>query len=636
MRLASTAHVVIRKRVALFFVLFTMLLSGLGLRLVYLQGYQNEWLTERAEDQRIRLIPVEAKRGTIYDRNGKILAESVSALSVYAIPAEVENITESAAALAAVLNLDAEKIAKKLARRQSFVWLARRVDTETADAVRALRLAGVDVSEESRRTYPNGQVGAHILGFVGADNQGLDGIELTMNRYLLGTGGGVVAEYDASGKEIPYAPYRYEKPTVGQDVYLTLDLVLQQLAERELARVVEETGAKGGSILLMDPRSGEVLAMANRPTYDPNQFGEYPASSWRNIGVTNTYEPGSTFKVLTTAAALNEGVVTVDDRFFDGGDIEVQGRRIHCWKHGGHGSVSFREVVEGSCNVGFVGVGLRLGAERFYPYLRLFGLGCATGISLPGEATGIMIPEAKAVPINLATMAMGQSIAVTPIQLLSAVSAAINGGIWHEPRIVREVRDASGGVVESFASGEGRRVIREEVSAVVRELLEGVVANGTGKNGALEGYRVGGKTGTAQKVGAGGYMQGKYIASFVGFLPADAPELAMLVVIDEPTGMYYGGQIAAPVFPALMKDAVDYYKIARTEVSEKEEVVSLVDVPDVVGREMNDGMRLLAEAELTAECIGEGIITAQVPSMASQVPKGTKVLLYLKSSRKNE
>lgn len=516
MRLASTAHVVIRKRVALFFVLFTMLLSGLGLRLVYLQGYQNEWLTERAEDQRIRLIPVEAKRGTIYDRNGKILAESVSALSVYAIPAEVENITESAAALAAVLNLDAEKIAKKLARRQSFVWLARRVDAETADAVRALRLAGVDVSEESRRTYPNGQVGAHILGFVGADNQGLDGIELTMNRYLLGTGGGVVAEYDASGKEIPYAPYRYEKPTVGQDVYLTLDLVLQQLAERELARVVEETGAKGGSILLMDPRSGEVLAMANRPTYDPNQFGEYPASSWRNIGVTNTYEPGSTFKVLTTAAALNEGVVTVDDRFFDGGDIEVQGRRIHCWKHGGHGSVSFREVVEGSCNVGFVGVGLRLGAERFYPYLRSFGLGCATGISLPGEATGIMIPEAKAVPINLATMAMGQSIAVTPIQLLSAVSAAINGGIWHEPRIVREVRDASGGVVESFASGEGRRVIREEVSAVVRELLEGVVANGTGKNGALEGYRVGGKTGTAQKVGAGGYMQGKYIASFVG------------------------------------------------------------------------------------------------------------------------
>ena len=636
MLLASTAHVVIRKRVALFFVLFAVLLMGLGFRLVYLQGYQNEWLAKRAEDQRVRLIPVEAKRGTIYDRNGKILAESVSALSVYAIPAEVENVSETAAALAAVLNLDAEKIEKKLARRQSFVWLARRIDTKTADAVRALRLVGVDVSEESRRTYPNGQVGAHILGFVGADNQGLDGIELMMDRYLLGTGGGVVAEYDASGKEIPYAPYRYEMPTVGQDVYLTIDLVLQQLAERELLRAVEETGAKGGTVLLMDPRSGEVLAMANRPTYDPNQFGEYPASSWRNIGVTNTYEPGSTFKVLTTAAALNEGVVTVNDRFFDGGDIEVQGRRIHCWKHGGHGSVSFREVVEGSCNVGFVGVGLRLGAERFYPYLKAFGLGHATGISLPGEAVGIMIPEEKAVPLNLATMAMGQSIAVTPIQLLAAVSAAINGGVWHEPRIVKEVRNANGDVTESFATGEGRRVIREEVSAVVRELLAGVVANGTGKNGALDGYRVGGKTGTAQKVGAGGYMQGKYIASFVGFLPADAPELAMLVVIDEPTGMYYGGQIAAPVFPALMKDAVDYCNIARTEAGEATESAELVEVPDVVGREANDGMRLLREVELVPECIGEGVVTAQVPPMGSRVMKGTKVLLYLGTSQKDE
>lgn len=636
MRLASTAHVVIRKRVALFFILFMLCLAGLGLRLMYLQGYQNEWLTERAQDQRIRLIPVEAKRGTIYDRNGKVLAESVSALSVYAIPAEVENVRETAAALAAVLNLDVEKIEKKLARRQSFVWLARRVDPTVADAVRALRLSGIDVSEESRRTYPNEEAGAHILGFVGADNQGLDGIELMMDKYLFGTGGGVVAEYDASGKEIPYAPYRYEKPTEGQDVYLTLDLVLQQLAERELARVVEETGAKGGSILLMDPRSGEVLAMANRPTYDPNQFGEYPASSWRNIGVTNAYEPGSTFKVLTTAAALNEGVVTVDDRFFDGGDIEVQGRRIHCWKHGGHGGVSFREVVEGSCNVGFVGVGLRLGAERFYSYLKSFGLGRATGILLPGEAGGIMIPEAKAVPLNLATMAMGQSIAVTPIQLLAAVSAAINGGVWHEPRIIREVRDASGAVVESFALDEGRRVIREEVSAVVRELLAGVVANGTGKNGALEGYRVGGKTGTAQKVGAGGYMQGKYIASFVGFLPADAPELAMLVVIDEPSGMYYGGQVAAPVFPALMKDAVDYCKIARTEISETDEEAELIEVPDVVGREMADGVRLLRECALMPECIGEGAVVTQVPPTGSRVIKGTKVLLYLGSSRKDE
>ena len=468
------------------------------------------------------------------------------------------------------------------------------------------------------------------------DNQGLDGIELMMNAELSGMGGNVAAEYDAGGREIPYAPYRYDKPTAGKDVYLTIDLVLQQIAEKELSCVVEETGAKGGSILMMHPQTGEILAMANQPTYDPNSFGEYDAAVWRNIGVANAYEPGSTFKVLTMAAALNEGVVTPEDRFFDGGDIEVQGRRIHCWKHGGHGSVSFREVVEGSCNVGFVGVGLRLGAERFYPYLRSFGLGSPTSVGLPGEAGGIIIPQAKAVPLNIATMAMGQSIAVTPIQLLAAVSATVNGGVWHAPRIVREVRDQSGNVVKAFAGDTGRRVIREEVSQVVRTLLEGVVANGTGKNGALVGYRVGGKTGTAQKVGAGGYMQGKYIASFVGFLPADAPEIAMLVVIDEPTGMYYGGQIAAPVFPAVMQDAVEYLKIAPTETDEENTQEELVSVPDVTGCGAEDASRILAKFGLTADCIGEGIVGIQVPPAGSHVSGGTKVLLYLQSDSRQE
>lgn len=636
MLLASTAHVVVRKRVALFFLLFMFLLSGLGARLVYLQGHQSEWLAERAEKQRVRLIPVEAKRGTIYDRNGKVMAESVSALSVYAIPSEVEDEGKTAAELAAVLHLDADKIEAKLRRRQAFVWLARRIDAETAAEVRALRLAGVGVSEESKRTYPNGQGAAHVLGFSGMDNQGLNGIELMMNAELSGLGGNVAAEYDAGGREIPYAPYRYEKPTAGNDVYLTIDLVLQQIAEKELARVVEETGAKGGSILMMRPQTGEILAVANQPTYDPNSFGEYDAAVWRNIGVSNAYEPGSTFKILTMAAALNEGVVTPEDRFFDGGDIEVQGRRIHCWKHGGHGSVSFREVVEGSCNVGFVGVGLRLGSERFYPYLRSFGLGSPTGVGLPGEAGGIIIPQAKAVPLNIATMAMGQSIAVTPIQLLAAVSAAVNGGVWHVPRIVREVRDQGGNVVRSFEGDAGRRVIREEVSQVVRTLLEGVVANGTGKNGALVGYRVGGKTGTAQKVGAGGYMQGKYIASFVGFLPADAPEIAMLVVIDEPTGMYYGGQIAAPVFPAVMQDVVEYLKIAPTEAGDEPAQEEIVGVPDVAGCGAEDAVQILEKVGLTADCIGEGTVGAQIPPAGSRERRGTKVLLYLQADRIRE
>lgn len=626
--MASTAHVVIRRRVALFFLLLTILIGGLTVRLLYLQGYQNEHLAQQAEKQRTRLIPVEAKRGTIYDRNGVILAESISALSVYAIPAEIEDKAAAADKLAAILGADKEKIAEKLARHQAFVWVARRVDEADAEAVRALRMEGVGVSEESKRTYPYGSDGAHILGFAGADGQGLDGIELTMNRCLTGTGGHVAAEYDAGGHEIPYAQYRYEKPTAGEDVYLTIDMVLQQLAERELTRVIGQTRAKGGSILLMEPNTGEILAMANRPTYDPNRFGEYDASVWRNIAVANTYEPGSTFKVLTMAAALEERAVTVQDRFFDGGQIEVQGRHIHCWKHGGHGDVSFREVVEGSCNVGFVSVGLRLGAERFYPYLTAFGLGTATGIRLPGEAGGIVIPQRKAVPLNLATMAMGQSIAVTPLQLIAAVSAAVNGGTWHTPRIVREIRDGNGVVTASCDTEKSRQVISERTSQQVRELLEGVVANGTGKNGMLVGYRVGGKTGTAQKVGDGGYMAGKYVASFVGFMPADAPKIVMLVVIDEPVGMYYGGQIAAPVFPALMKDAAEYLGLERVREEAVIEDEATVEVADVVGVSAIEAERILTASGLAAMAYGEGRVTMQVPPAGSRVAERTSVILY--------
>lgn len=625
--MASTAHVVIRRRVALFFLLFSVILSSLGLRLFYLQGCQNEWLTERAEEQRVRLIPVEAKRGTIYDRHGRILAESVSALSVYAIPAEVTDAEKTALQLAKVLDVEANQLEDKLRRRQAFVWLARRIDESMASQVRELQLVGVGISEESQRTYPNGTAGAHILGFSGADNQGLDGIELTMNQYLAGAGGHVVAEYDAGGRAIPSASYRYERPRAGQDVYLTVDWVLQELAERELTRAVEMTQAKGGSLLLMNPNTGEILAMANRPTYDPNQFGKYDTSLWRNVAVANTYEPGSTFKVLTMAAALEEKVVTEQDCFFDGGDIEVQGRKIHCWKHGGHGSVSFREVVEGSCNVGFVSVGLRLGAERFYPYLRAFGLGRSTGIGLPGEADGILIPEKRAVALNIATMAMGQSIAVTPLQLTAAVSAAVNGGVWHTPSIVREVRDGDGQVT-AVGEKETRRVIQEDTSRRVRELLEGVVAHGTGKNATLDGYRVGGKTGTAQKVGEGGYMQGKYVTSFVGFLPADAPEIVMLVVIDEPTGMYYGGQIAAPIFPALMKNVVQYLAIERERAGETQEEKANVIVPKLVGMTSEEAQRILDKMGILYGIFGTGRIVKQVPPAESCIDGETSVFLY--------
>jgi len=558
--LASTSHVTIRKRLAVVLIIVTLVMGALSCRLGYLQLYQSQWLSENAIDQRIRNIPVEARRGNIYDRKGQKLAVSISIESVYAIPAEIRDVEKAAANLAAILDLDKNKLLDKLKKRQAFTWIARKITAQQAEDVRKVNLAGIGLTEEGERYYPQDNVAAHVLGFTGLDSQGLDGVELTFDQYLRGNKGSIVIEYDAKGREIPYAVHRYLAPEVGNDVYLTLDVVIQQIVERELDKVMQETKAKGASIIAMDPYTGEILALANRPDYNPNRFAEYEPKNWRNAAISNAFEPGSTFKILTTTAALGDKIVNVNERFFDSGAIEVQGRTIHCWKHGGHGSQTFKEVVENSCNVGFVTVGLRLGAEKFYKYLHAFGLGKTTGIDLPGEAKGILIKESKVTPINLATMSMGQSIAVTPIQLIDAVCAVINGGEHIKPQIVREIKNKDGTIIKSFEKEGLGQVISSEVSLQVKEILESVVANGTGKNAAVEGYRIGGKTGTAQKVGPGGYMPGKYIASFIGFAPADKPQIVFLVAIDEPEGIYYGGQIAAPVFKNVMQDVLPYIK----------------------------------------------------------------------------
>lgn len=558
--MASTSHVTIRKRLAVVLIIVTLVMGALSCRLGYLQLFQSHWLSENAIDQRIRNIPVEARRGNIYDRKGQKLAVSISIESVYAIPAEIRDVEKTAADLAAILDLDKNKLLEKLKKRQAFTWIARKITTEQAEGVRKANLSGIGLTEEGERYYPEDNTASHVLGFTGLDSQGLDGVELTFDQYLRGNRGSIVIEYDAKGREIPYAMHRYLAPQVGNDVYLTLDVVIQQIVERELDKVMQDTKAKAATIIAMDPYTGEILALANRPDYNPNHFAEYAPKNWRNAAISNAFEPGSTFKILTTTAALGEKIVNLNERFFDTGAIEVQGRTIHCWKHGGHGSQTFKEVVENSCNTGFVTVGLRLGSESFYKYLDAFGLGKATGIDLPGEAKGIMIKESKVTPINLATMSMGQSIAVTPIQLINAVCSAINGGQRLKPQIVKEIKNQDGTMIKGFEKEVLGQVISNEVSVQVKEILESVVANGTGKNASIEGYRIGGKTGTAQKVGPGGYMPGKYIASFIGFAPADKPQIVFLVAIDEPEGIYYGGQIAAPVFKNVMQDVLPYIK----------------------------------------------------------------------------
>lgn len=531
--------------------------------------------------------------------------------------------------------LDANELADKLKRRQAFIWLKRKVEEPAALAVKQLNLPGIGVTQESRRHYPYDTLAAHMLGFTGIDSQGLDGVELTFDSYLRGRKGGIVVEYDARGREIPYATHRYAPPVDGQNIYLTIDVVIQQIIERELDKIIRETQAKAATIIVMQPATGEILALANRPTYNPNQFASYPPKLWRDIAVSNAYEPGSTFKIITTSAALGEKVVKLEDRFFDPGEVEVQGRHIHCWKDGGHGSESFLEVVENSCNVGFVNVGLRLGAEPFYRYIQAFGFGKPTGIDLPGEAKGIILDKAKIKPIDIATMSIGQSIAVTPIQLLTAAAAVANDGTLLRPQIVREVRSKAGEAIRTFQPDPVAGVLDAQTAQMVKGILEKVVEEGTGRSAFIEGFRIGGKTGTAQKVGEGGYAAGRYVASFVGFAPADNPQVAMLVIIDEPVGPYYGGVIAAPVFGAVMQDVLQYLKVApQSSSSASAAKAAHVLVPSVINFSPADAVSELKKAGLGGRIEESGDRVAdQIPKPGSRVPPGSSILLYTVTPR---
>lgn len=635
--MASASHVSIRKRAAWLFLFVVLTMLGLVGRLIYLQIFHSGWLTESATDQRVREIPVEARRGVIYDRHGRELAVSVSSESVYAIPAEIRNPEEAAAKLAAILALNADNLATRLKKHQAFTWIKRKIDPATALAVRKLNLPGIGLTQENRRHYPNGSLAAHILGFTGIDSQGLDGVELTFDSYLRGRAGGIVIEYDARGREIPQATHRFVSPQPGQNIYLTIDLVIQQIIERELEKVLRDTQAKAVSMIAIAPATGEILALANKPDYDPNDFAAYPPKLWRNNAVSNAYEPGSTFKIITTAAAVGEHVVSLQDRFFDPGAVEVQGRHIHCWRQGGHGSQTFLEVVENSCNVGFVNVGLRLGADAFYRYIEAFGFNKPTGVDLPGEARGIMIEKTKIKPINIATMAIGQSIAVTPIQLITAAAAVANDGQLLRPQIVREVRDHEGRVTRAFAPDAAARVLDGKTAQTVKGILEKVVEEGTGRNAYVEGFRIAGKTGTAQKVGEGGYVAGRYVASFVGFAPADAPKLALLVIIDEPVGPYYGGLIAAPVFGAVARDILQYLQVAPqppTVAQPPQPAPAHVAVPLVINLTVAEATSQLAKAGLATR-IEEGgeRVADQVPKPGSRVPAGASVLIYTEKPR---
>jgi len=590
----------------------------------------------------MRDVPVEARRGAILDRNGNELATSISVDSAYAFPPQVKNKREAAEKIADALGMDKEDVYKKLTQDVGFVWLKRRIDYESAQKLKALKLDGVELVEESRRFYRQESLAAHLIGFVGDDNQGLLGLESVYDRELKGIPGRIVIEKDAVGRNIPEAVHKYIPPVPGSNLVLTIDQTIQFFVERELDKIVETHHPKLAVIIVMNPKTGEILAMGSRPGFNPGNWQQYPQSVWdHNPSIGYNYEPGSTFKIITAAAALEEGAVRPGDTFHCPGFIKVADRTIRCWYDGGHGSQTFEEVCQNSCNPGFITVGLRLGKDKFYKYINAFGFGQKTGISLPGEELGIQIPQKDATELNIATMSIGQSIAVTPIQLITAASAVANGGVMLKPLLVKTIIGPDGKVLKEFKPEPVRQVISKNTAQTLMNLLTGVVQKGSGKNAFVDGYGSAGKTGTAQVVGPGGYVDGKYVSSFIGFAPADDPQIAALVMVAEPSGtVYYGSQVAAPVFKAVALDTLRYLKVPERLQLEKpkspflfEEPKIKVKVPNVVNYPSEEAQSILKNAGFVVQTTGEGnIVGSQVPKGGVEVMSGATVILELHSS----
>lgn len=643
----------VRRKITFVLIVLFIFFAAVLAKLSYIQFVQGSELQQKAEALRTRNVAVAAKRGTIYDSTGSKLAISISADSIYAVPPEVVKsgkAEETALFLSRLLKMDYDTLLGKITANRSFEWIKRKADFEVAQEIVNAGLPGIKVAQESQRFYPKGMLACHVLGFAGIDNQGLEGIEIAYEDQLKGIDGSVVGEFDAKSQEIPQAQQIYNPPIDGYDLTLTIDENIQYFCERELDKLMEgENPPQRAMVLMMNPQNGAVLALAKRPGYDPNEYQAYTAPDLRNSIISDSYEPGSTFKIITSAVALEEQVITPETRFYCSGHAKVSGHRIRCWRHyRPHGSQSFAEVMQNSCNPGFVEVGLKIEAKEeglFYKYLKAFGFGESTGLGLSGEASGIMIPDKDVKKINIATISIGQGISVTPLQLVSGVSAAINGGILYKPQLVQEIKDQEGNVIQGFNPQEVRRVISPETSATVRKILESVVTDGTGRRGYIEGYRVGGKSGTAQKPGAGGYQPGKYVASFCGVAPMDNPQVVALVIIDEPdisTGIYQGGQIAAPVFQSIMTDTLHYLGVVRQipenqSLQESENPKAQISVPSVINLDSAAAAKALELSGFKVKVEGgAGMVVSQVPAGLSKVEEGSTIILKTQGSTSTE
>ena len=635
-------------------------------RLGYLQVVKHEEYLRLAESQHAKSIALRPKRGPILDRNGQVLAVSSGAETLYALPARVDDPGRLAKRLAPVLGEPAGDIAKRFDTSKRFVFVKRRLPPAVSQAVRELHEPALGFLEESLRLYPNRELAAQVVGFEGGEGKGLGGIEQAWDEHLAGQEGRALVERDALGREVTGAPVILKPSRPGQGVVLTLDATLQYIAEKEVDAAWRRTRSRAAMAVAMDPRTGEILALAIRPTFNPNAFAGATDDERRNRAVTDPFEPGSTFKVILAAAALEEGVVRPTDRLYgENGAITVASATIHDWKK--YGWLTFSEVLQNSSNVGSIKVGLSLGKDRYYKYIAGFGFGTATGVGLPGESRGQLRGPERWSGLSLATMSIGQEISVTAVQMVSAFAAVANGGRLMQPQIVRAVLDGNGREMRGFEPKAIRQVIAPETARTLTGIMTKVVSEGTGHNAAIAGFEVAGKTGTAQKMDPATrrYSRAPGVLSFVGFVPAGDPRLAMLVLLDEPKNEKWGSEAAAPIFSAIGAEALRYLHVppkdtapvqivrsdpvptdstealssdgplrglvrpASLTVTDGADPDGAAVMPAVTGLSLRQAMQTLAALDVRLEVAGRGVVSAQVPAAGAALAPGTVARLTL-------
>jgi cell division protein FtsI (penicillin-binding protein 3) len=626
-------------------------------RMFQLQVLKKEQLYKLATQQQHIQIPLVPKRGIIYDSKGNELAVSIEVDSVYADARKIVDAGKMVRELDSILQIDREELKQRLKSHRSFEWIQRKISSKEVEQIKTLQLPNIDFLKENRRFYPNAQLAAHLIGFVGLDSKGLEGIEFQYDALLNGENHVWTTARDALGREIAMGKAPFEKEDHYRNIILTIDKSIQHIVETELSHGVERWGAKGGMAIAMDPATGKILAMASYPTFNPNQFIQYRSKSWRNRAISDVFEPGSLFKTFLAAAALEEQVVRPSDSFFcENGSYKVYDRTIH--DHSKYGWLTFQQILKFSSNIGASKVGEKMGKERFYRYISAFGFGEKTRIGLPGEGKGIVHHPRYWSPVALDTISFGQGVSVTGIQLVTALSAIANGGFLMKPYAVEKILDEKGKVIRSFQPEIVRRVISEETSAKVTALLKTTTEKGgTGEAAVPTGYEVAGKTGTAQKVDSllGGYSEDRYTSGFMGFAPDEEPKIVLLIVIDEPQGDNYGGVVAAPIFKAMMEKVLPYLNvlpkgtmIVKNELDSApkkelqaiqplmEEVkigkgAGIVMMPDLTGLSMRNALNRIEGKGLIIKVSGNGKVAEQVPRPGTVIERGDFCFLKFRS-----